>query len=429
MKCRRFCWLAMIPLGVLLLPPLLWVFIVLVAPTNWARMHVVARLEKISGRSVHLDDLDVCLYGGIELTGLKIGAPHSVGDPWLEAKRIQIDVSPWQLLCGKFEPTKLQADGATLRVLRRNDGSFELADLDILDKSRTGGAHTEPHHCGPSKLLAIVHQCRVLLLDQPSHTQLTFDEVEGQGNWEVGNGFVATLSGRLNQGPFEFTAHVDRASGPPDFEGEFRASDVVLDQGMTVLRYLVPVLAGSAGELQGQMALHVYLRGRGVSRESLARTLVGNGNLLLDPIELKGTPLMAEFAKLAELSPTDKLGSIRSDFVVEEGRIKTDHLTLTAGRIPVAISGWTDFDGKIDYQVKLDGLIERISDKARKFIDGLDLDLNSLASLRLNGNVDHVAITTSEAARGRSSLEQILGREDRERLKTLGRQFRDKLMR
>ena len=179
---------------------------------------------------------------------------------------------------------------------------------------------------------------------------------------------------------------------------------------MTVIRYLVPVLAGSAGQLQGQMALHVYLRGRGGSRDSLARSLIGNGNLLLDPIELKGTPLMAEFAKLAELSPTDKLGSIRSDFVVEEGRIKTDHLNLTAGRIPVAISGWTDFDGKIDYQVKLDGVIERIPDKARKFIDSLDLDLNSLASLRLNGNVDHVTITTkSEPRRGAHRSSRFLG--------------------
>ena len=158
-------------------------------------IHVVAKLERVSGRSVQLDNLNVCLTGGIELTGLKIGAPHSVGDPWLEAKRIQIDVSPWQLLCGKFEPTKLQADEATLRVLRRNDGSFELADLDILDENRSGGVETEPHHCGPSKLKAIVHQGRILLFDQPSHTQLTFDEVEGQSNWEGGNGFVATLSG------------------------------------------------------------------------------------------------------------------------------------------------------------------------------------------------------------------------------------------
>jgi uncharacterized protein involved in outer membrane biogenesis len=438
MRHRRFCWLGlMIPLGVLLAPPFLWVLIVLIAPTNWARSHVIAKLERSSGRSVQLDDLDVCLDGGIELTGLKIGAPRSVGDPWLEAKRIQIDVSLWQLLWGKFEPTNLQADEATLRVLRRKDGSFELADLVRFDGDSTATSSaephrcgpSEPHRCGPSKLKTKVRQTRILLIDQPSQTQLTFDEVEGEGIWEGEGAFVATLSGRLNQGPFEFTAHLDRSGGRPNFEGQFRTSDVVLDQGMSMLRYLVPVLAGAGGQLQGRMTMDVYLRGRGECRAVLGKSLVGNGSLVLDPIELNGTPLMTEFAKLAELSSTDNLASIRSDFVVQDGRIKTDHLTLTAGRIPVAISGWTDFDGRLDYLVKLDGVADRIPDQARKFISGLDLNLNSLTSLRLRGNVDRVVITTGTAVEGRSPLEQIIGPEDRERFKVLGRQFRDKLMR
>jgi len=431
MKHRRFCWLGlMIPLGVLLTPPLLWILIVLVAPTNWARSHVIARLERSSGRSVQLDDLDVCLNGEIELTGLKIGAPRSVGDPWLEAKRIRIDVSPWQLLWGKFEPTSLQADEATLRVLRRKDGSLELADLVILDGDGAATASHQPHRCGLSKLKTKIQETRILLIDEPSHTQLTFDEVVGEGNWEGEGAFVVTLSGRLNQGPFQFTAHLDQAGGQPNFEGEFRTSDVVLGKGMSVLRYLVPVLAGAPGEIQGRMAMDVYLRGRGESRATLCKSLVGNGNLVLDPIELGGTPLMTEFAKLAELSATDNLASLRSDFVVLDGRIRTDHLNLTAGRIPVAMSGWTDFDGRLDYQVKLDGVVDRLPEHARKFIGGLDLDLNSLTSLRLRGNVDRVAITAAGAtANGHSPLEQIIGPEDRERFKVLGRQFRDKLMR
>ena len=50
MRHRRFCWLGlMVPLGVLLAPPFLWVLIVLVAPTNWARSHVIAKLERSSG--------------------------------------------------------------------------------------------------------------------------------------------------------------------------------------------------------------------------------------------------------------------------------------------------------------------------------------------------------------------------------------------
>ena len=336
MRRRRFCWLGlMIPLGIVLTPLLLWVLIVLIAPTNWARSHLVSRLERSSGRSVQIDELDVCLGGGIELSGLKIGAPHSVGDPWLDAKHVQIDVSLWQLLWGKFDPPKLVVEEATFRVMRRNDGSLELADLVLPTREwHITAAHTEPHRCGPSKMKSAIHKSQILLFDQPSQTHLKFDEVEGEGVWEGEGGILATFSGRLNQGPFEFTAHLDRTGGQPNFEGQFRATDVMLDQGMTILRYLVPVLAGSSGQLQGQMDLDVYLRGRGRSRELLARSLVGKGRLVLDPIELKGTPLMTQLAKLAELSPDEKLASVRSDFVVEDGHVKTDHLTLTAGRDP-----------------------------------------------------------------------------------------------
>jgi AsmA-like C-terminal region len=430
MRRRRFCWLGlMIPIGVLLAPPLLWLLIVLIAPTNWARSHVIARLERSSGRSVQLDKLNVCLNGGIELTGLKIGAPRSVGDPWLEAKRIQIDVSPWQLLWGKFEPTNLQVDETTVRVLRRDDGSLELADLVLFEGDRKASSSTETHRCGPCKLKTKVRESRILLFDQPSHTKLTFDEVEGEGSWEGEGAFVATLSGRLNQGPFQFTAHLDRSGGQPNFEGQFRTSDVVLDQGMRVLRYLVPVLAGAGGQLQGRMAMDLYLRGRGDSRDVLGKSLVGHGNLVLDPIELNETPLMTEFAKLAELSSTDNLASIRSDFEIQDGRINTGHLTLTAGRIPIAVSGWTDFDGHLDYLVKPEGLSERVGEQARKLLSSLDIDLKSFISIRLSGNVDRVAITLNPGADGRSTIEKVLTPEERDRLRVLGRQLKDRIMR
>ena len=392
-------------------------------------LHVIARLERASGRSVQLDNLAVCLNGGIELTGLKIGAPQSVGDPWLEAKRIQIDVSLWQLLWGKFEPTNFHADETLLRVLRRNDGSLELADLVILDGDSKAKSSTEPHRCGPSKLKMKVSQSRILLFDQPSHTQLTFDGVEGEGNWEGEGAFLATLSGRLNQGPFQFTVHLDQSGGQPNFEGQFRASEVVLDQGMSVLRYVVPVLAGTGRELQGRLAMDVYLRGKGESRDALGKSLVGHGNLVLDPIELNGTPLMAEVAKLAELSSTDNLASIRSDFEIEKGLIKTDHLTLKAGQITVAISGWTGFDGRLDYQVKPEGLSERVGEQARKFLGGLDIDLKSLTTIRLSGNVDSVAITLNSSGDGRSPFKAVLTPEERDRLRVLGRQLKNKILR
>jgi AsmA protein len=198
---------------------------------------------------------------------------------------------------------------------------------------------------------------------------------------------------------------------------------------MSVLRYLVPVLAGAEGELKGRMAVDLYLRGRGESRDVLVKSLVGHGKVVLDPIELKDTPLMSEFAKRAELSSTESLASIRSDFEIQDGRIKTDHLTLTAGRVPLTISGSTGFDGRLDYLVKIDGVADRLPELARKFIGDMDIDIKSLTSIRLSGNVDRVAVTMNSGAAGRSPFEKVLRPEERARLRMLGRELRDKILR
>jgi uncharacterized protein involved in outer membrane biogenesis len=431
MKRRRFCWLGVaIPLAVLLSPLLLWVLIVMVAPTSWARAHVVSALERSSGRAVHLDDLGVCLGGGIELTNLKIGAPQSIGDPWLQAKKIQIDVSLIQLLFGKFEPTYLEIEEATLRVLRRKDGSLELADLVRPSAERSSTSSKDEKSCGPHNLTAKVRGTRILLLDEPTQTRLQFEEVEGDGVWKGEGVLLSTLNGKLNDGPFQFTAHLARQGGEPSFEGQIRAKDVALDQGMSVLRYVVPVLAGATGRMQGRLGMDVYLRGRGKSRETLGRSLVGHGNVSLDPVELDGSPLMAEIGRVANLPAQGKVGSIRSDFVVKDGRVNSDRLTITAGRVPLVAGGWTNFDGQIDYLIKLEGVSDRMSEKARKFINGLDLDFESLTSVRLSGSVDRVNIKLNAAGGDvRSTLDQIIPREDQDRLKVLGRKLREKVLR
>jgi AsmA protein len=431
MKGRRLCRLGLlITAVVLLVPPLLWVIIVLAAPTDWARSHVVAALQRASGRSAQLEGLHVCLDGGVELDKLQIGAPQAMIDPWLKVERMNIDVSLLHLLCGKFEPTILEVSGATLRVLRREDGSLELADLVSPEPGQSLGSSGERHQCGLSKLNAKLRQSRIILQDRSTKTELTMEGVQGEAIWEGEGAMAVTLAGSINNGPFQFTAHVDRSSRQTNFEGEFRATDVGMDAGMSTLRYLVPVLAGTPGQLQGRLNLDLYLRGRGDSAAPICKSVVGNGNLVLDPIQLDGMPLMAEISRAIDLPIHDKVGSIQSSFMIQDGRVITDRLNLTAGRFPIVVSGWTDFSGQMDYQVKLDGLVERVPEKARQFLSDLDLDLTKLTTLSLRGNLDSVQVQVSDSSRvGRSTIGQGLSTEDRDRLRVLGRRLRDKVLR
>src|SRR5215213_11268567 len=120
-------WL--VPLALLLLPPLFWGLLLAITPTEWARSRIVARLSAATGRPIHLGALNIGPLGGVRLADLAIGAPGADSDPWLKVASARINVSVLQLLAGQVEPSEIDVRGLVLRVLRRADGSLELADL------------------------------------------------------------------------------------------------------------------------------------------------------------------------------------------------------------------------------------------------------------------------------------------------------------
>ncbi len=119
MAIRRLRWYVWLLVGLILVPPLLWAAVVVIAPTGWAKAKLVAILESRSGRRVGLDGLSVRLLGGIQLTNLEIGSPQNLGDPWLKAADLRLDIGPLQILRGHLKPSRVDVDGIELRVLRR----------------------------------------------------------------------------------------------------------------------------------------------------------------------------------------------------------------------------------------------------------------------------------------------------------------------
>ncbi len=256
------------------------------------------------------------------------------------------------------------------------------------------------------------------------------EDVEGEGVWEGEGAFNVTLTGEFNDGPFQFTAHYYRSGRQPAFEGQFRATDAVLGRNINALRYLVPVLAGTAGQVQGKLDMDLYLSGQGNTREALCKTLRGRGSLSIDPLEFAGVPVLTELADMVQVPAQERTGRVQSSFTIEDSRITTDRLSLRAGRVPIVVSGWTGFDGRMSYQMTLDGLVEKVPEKARQFLSGLDLDLSTLTSVRLRGNVDKVEVSLQRSAAPRGpAVESLFSGEDRERLKVLGRRLRDKVLR
>jgi hypothetical protein len=414
--------------GIILIPPILWVGVVLAAPTGWARRHVVACLEARTHRSVRLEGLSVCLLGGIRLTNLEIGSPRGGEDPWLKTAELRLDVSLPQLLWGKLEPSLLEVEGVKLRVLRRGDGSFELADF--LGSDRTVEPIREGTR-GANRLDVQIHNATIELIDEPSKTKLVLKKVEGEAARDGNQTVIQLLRGTINGGPFRFAGQLDRSGPDPKMEGRFFADDVVLDDGMSeILRYVVPILAGSSLNLKGRMHADFHLSASGSTRESLSRSLVGEGDVSINPIDLDGAPVVDELRKVVELSARGRVASIHTDFLVKDHRITTDHFTLNLGRVALTMSGWTDLDGRIEYRINLDALTQRIPDKARRILGEMNVDLEGLGGLTLSGTVDQMVVKWNGMPSERNALrENGLRREDRDKLKILGRQFLDKIVR
>ena len=91
MQCRRFRRLVLLSaVGTLLTPPLLWALIVLVAPTSWARSHVIAALEdhhavsslseakrRDGAAEARADDDDVRLVLGLRSAHARSSGPYA----------------------------------------------------------------------------------------------------------------------------------------------------------------------------------------------------------------------------------------------------------------------------------------------------------------------------------------------------------------
>ncbi|MFO0907873.1 MAG: AsmA-like C-terminal region-containing protein [Isosphaeraceae bacterium] len=416
--------------AVALMPLVVWTLVVLAAPTGWARDRIARRLSQASGRTVRLDRLELGWLGGVSLDGLTIGAPASADDPWLSIAETSIDVGLRQLVCGQVEPTEVEVKGLTLRVLRRADGTLELSDfLRRPDApARPEDADEEPESGGVSVRLS---DGVIFLVDEPTNTRLELRDVQARA---LCRGKVATLTdltATLNGGTVALAAQIDRTASDPSFEGQLKLREVELDAGMSALAYLVPVLTGSRSSFNGRLALDLYARGRGDHREALKSSLVGHGQVTLDPIQLDGSRLLDEVARFVELPKDGRIGSVRSDLAIRDGRIATDNLTLDLARIPVVLAGWTDFEGRLSYRLRSNELIEHIPARARGFLAELDVDLERATDLRVDGTVNELSVTLDgvplntrpDAANPPSRSEEF------QRLREIGRQLRDRIRR
>jgi AsmA-like C-terminal region len=435
-KRSRLAWL--------LAPPALWALLVTAIPTEWARSRLVTRLSGVTGKSVRLERVRLGMFGGVRLENLEIGEADSLDDPWLRVTNLRVNLHLLNILLGRCQPSKFQANQVSLRIHRRANGSFEFGNLLITlgpHPSASSEAGNEPARSRGLKAEALatvdispieftVHNGQLSLIDEPSRTRLEFTQIESRGSWDSQNAVIEQFRGQLNGGKIALVVQLDRSAESPAFEGQARAEGVALSDGMGVVGYLVPLMSQAPSSGNSRLDMNVYFRGQGSTRKEIRQSLVGQGTVRLEPIQLDGSRAIAELASLFDLPSSVQVGSVSSQFMIGDGRVTSKQLTLNLGQIPFVLSGWTDFDGRLDYRIRSEGLTSKLSVEARSFLAELPIDLDDLLKLRIQGNLDDLAVTVNSPSRSSGSRDDSSrDASDRVRLRELGHRLRDRILR
>ena len=179
----------------------------------------MAALEAGTRRSARLDRLSVRWLGGVRLTNVEIGIPLMADDPWLKARSVELDIAFLDLVGGNLRPRAMVASGVELRVLRRADGTFEIADL--IKPEEKGPVHSRSH-ADAAPLVVQIQGGNLTIIDEPSQTRLHMHDVQGEATLEERKISISGLRGMLNGGPFQLVAELDRTGAEPRFEGRFQ---------------------------------------------------------------------------------------------------------------------------------------------------------------------------------------------------------------
>lgn len=441
MSCRPQCerWAAAtvrlrkafrLGLAVLVAGCALYVMVLKLIPTDWARRRLERKLSAATGQHVSIAELSFSVPAGARISGVRI-ARTEAGDPWLEAATVQVDLCVGDLLRGRSRPRWVEADGLSLMLKRNRDGDCPIADLIAGHESagpKTAADSIAAFERDTNPLIYHITNCRIHFEDEEARASWELTELSGHGAWSEDHADIQELSGKLNGGTIKLAARLDRDGAIPRFEVVLKATDIGLAQGLAPVSYLAPVLPRGEGlDLSREKAtVSLDVHGSGSTRRQAELSLAGKGSITVDPIALEDSPLLVRLSDLLGLDRSAKLGSLSASFRIRNRRVLTQDLTLELGDTPIGFEGWSDFDGKIEYTLadRTKDLVDQMPTRLRELLDDWRVHVDRLKALKVVGDLHSPRIELNG-----SVLDSSAGASGKERIREIGRQLRDELLR
>ena len=143
----------------------------------------------------------------------------------------------------------------------------------------------------------------------------------------------------------------------------------------------------SIGQLEGRLDLDLELKGHGPSLDDLRDSLAGRGTLRVDPIRLDGSSLLVDLARVLPVTDYGRVGSLRTDFTVQQRQVISRELTVRVGGTPIVLNGGAGFDGWIDYRVDCSPFAGQLGPEGFAVLAELGLQPDDLLDLRVRGTI------------------------------------------
>ena len=185
------------------------------------------------------------------------------------------------------------------------------------------------------------------------------------------DGFFTTkdFSFVLNDGPCTVLASVDLKEEKPPLIFDMKLTDANINQNMDVLAYIVPVLAAPEGKLTGTLNMQFKANGNGLNwQNDLSKSLSGEGEIDIKDGYIKGGKVMTKVLKAIGGKREYEFEQIITRFVIEDSKILNDDISVNGEEFDIGLSGWTSFDGRIEYSADAEGLGNHLGGDAGKIL-------------------------------------------------------------
>ncbi|MBS1259318.1 MAG: hypothetical protein MAG551_02388 [Candidatus Scalindua arabica] len=179
----------------------------------------------------------------------------------------------------------------------------------------------------------------------------------------------------INEGPGTVSASANFNKEKPSLTFDMKLSDMLINQNMDLLAYIVPVLAAPDGKISGKLSMMFDAKGNGLNwQDDLSKSLNGQGEFNIKDGYIRGGKITSKILKTFGKKGEYKFDNISTRFVINDSKIFNDDISINGKDFNIGLSGWTAFDGRLEYSADAQAMGDLIGGDVKRILGSMSKD-------------------------------------------------------